>query len=207
MDADSTRANDLSQLPRITLTDRQLFDLEQLLVGGFAPLTGFLNEQDYKSVVKDLRLASGALWPIPIIFDQPKDHGRRVGDKVVLCDQYGNPIAFFTIESIYEPDKHLEARQVYGTLDLAHPGVKYLFEETGPVYFGGTVTLIKHALQHDFKELRLTPAELKEQFKTAAGKRSLRSRRAIQCIARMLNSSGDQPRRLVGKRLSIRSSV
>ncbi len=171
MDAVTGRADELSQLPRITLTDRQLFDLEQLLVGGFAPLTGFLNEQDYRSVVKDLRLANGTLWPIPIVFDQPNDHGRKIGDKVVLCDQYGNPIAFFTIESIYEPDKHAEARQVYGTEDLAHPGVRYLFEETGPVYFGGPVTLIKHALQHDFKELRLTPAELKAQFKSAGWKK------------------------------------
>jgi sulfate adenylyltransferase len=58
-------------LKRFNLKDRQLFDLEMLMVGGFAPLTGFLNEEEYQSVVKDMRLGDGSLWPIPVVLDVP----------------------------------------------------------------------------------------------------------------------------------------
>ncbi|MDR3570891.1 MAG: bifunctional sulfate adenylyltransferase/adenylylsulfate kinase [Candidatus Pacebacteria bacterium] len=156
---------ELTELPRITLTERQRFDLEQILCGGFAPLTGFLNEKDYNAVVETMHLASGDIWPMPIVLDQPEDHGRKIGDRLILCDTYGNPIAFFTVESIYTPDKKKEARLVFGTEDLAHPGVKYLMQDTGAVYIGGPVELINYSPVHDFKELRRRPAELKEFFK------------------------------------------
>ena len=51
-------------LPSISLTPRQICDLEMLLNGGFSPLKGFLEEGDYDSVVENLRLKSGALWPM-----------------------------------------------------------------------------------------------------------------------------------------------
>ncbi len=157
--------NDLSQLPRLTLTERQRFDLEQLLSGGFAPLRGFLNEVDYDSVVERMRLADGSVWPMPITLDVSQEHGRAIGDKLVLCDLYGNPIAYFTVESIYRPVKEREAKKVFGTTDLSHPGVRHLTEEAGPVYLGGPVELIAYAPVHDFKELRYRPDELKQELK------------------------------------------
>ncbi|HWP61355.1 MAG TPA: bifunctional sulfate adenylyltransferase/adenylylsulfate kinase [Candidatus Paceibacterota bacterium] len=158
-------SDDLSRLPRLTLSDRQLFDAEQILVGGFAPLTGFLNEADYGSVVENMHLSNGALWPIPVVLDVPDDSGRKVGERVILCDRFGNPIAFYTIESIYTPDRSHEAKKVYGTTDTFHPGVRYLMEETHPMYTGGSLERIAKAPVHDFTELRADPAQLKERFK------------------------------------------
>lgn len=161
----AAQEKELTLLPRLTLSDRQLFDVEQILVGGFAPLIGFLNEADYHSVVEDMRLTDGSLWPIPIVLDVPRTHGYTIGDKIVLCDRFGNPIAFFTIESIYSPDKQYEAQKVYGTQNPEHVGVKYLFDKTYDVYLGGPVTLIARPPSHDFKELRFTPAELRARIK------------------------------------------
>ncbi|MBI5469887.1 bifunctional sulfate adenylyltransferase/adenylylsulfate kinase [Candidatus Kaiserbacteria bacterium] len=165
--------SNIARLPRLTLTARQLADLDQILVGGFAPLTGFLEEKDYKSVVENMRLANGTLWPIPIVLDVSRDHGRKKGEKIILCDQFGNPIAFFTVTSIYEPDKEKEARLVYGTENIEHAGVKYLFEDTGDVYLGGPVELIAYAPVYDFKELRFTPQDLKAHFKKKKQKKIL----------------------------------
>ncbi|HTR18359.1 MAG TPA: bifunctional sulfate adenylyltransferase/adenylylsulfate kinase [Candidatus Paceibacterota bacterium] len=165
------RVTDITRLPRITLTDRQRFDLEQILCGGFAPLKGFLNEKDYISVVERMRLSDGTLWPIPIVLDVPEVEGRKIGDRFILCDVFGNPISFFTIESIYSPDKKKEARMVYGTEDRTHPGVQYLMAETGKVYLGGPVELIKYAPTHDFSELRRRPEELKQVFKERGWKK------------------------------------
>lgn len=43
---DTLRA-EVSNLPSIVLTERQLCDLELIANGGFSPLEGFLNEKDY----------------------------------------------------------------------------------------------------------------------------------------------------------------
>ncbi len=162
MQSSTTTQEALTALPRMTLTPRQLFDLEQLLVGGFAPLTGFLGKEDYESVVETMHLASGELWPMPIVLDVSTGHGRSIGDRVILCDPYGNPIAFMTIESIYEPDKQKEVLKVYGTDNPEHPGVRYVLQEAGNIYLGGPAELINRSPMHDFKELRRTPEELKQ---------------------------------------------
>lgn len=152
-------------LPRLNLSDRQLLDLELILNGGFYPLKGFLNQEDYDSVVDRMRLKSGAVWPMPITLDVEKFLGYKVGEEILLCDKYGNPIATLTIESIFKPDKEREALQVFGTNDKAHPGRRHLFQETKDVYIGGPVRGIGFSPKYDFKELRFHPHELKQWFK------------------------------------------
>jgi len=149
---------------RFNLKERQLFDLEMLMVGGFAPLTGFMNEADYKSVVSDLRLQDGSLSPMPIVLDIPDSADFSVGEDIVLCDQFGNPLAVMQVESRYQPDKQAEIRQVYGTDDMLHPGVRYVMNQMHDTYLGGTVHMLQLEARHDFRELRYTPAELKAVF-------------------------------------------
>lgn len=150
---------------RFNLKDRQLFDLEMLMVGGFAPLVGFMNEADYHSVVKDMRLSNGTLFPIPIVLDVPDSASFEVGESVVLCDQYGNPLAVMNIESRFAPNKVTEVKGVYGTEDEAHPGVRYVLNQMHDLYIGGTIHKLQLEARHDFKELRYTPEELKAVFK------------------------------------------
>ena len=150
---------------RYNLKDRQLFDLEMLMVDGFAPLKGFQNESDYNGVVKEMRLGGGELWPIPVVLDVPDSADFEVGESIVLCDQYGNPLAILDIESRWNPDKDLEAKSVYGTTDGTHPGVKYLMNQMHDTYIGGTVHALQLETRYDFKEYRHTPKELKAEFK------------------------------------------
>lgn len=163
MSKTTTIPDALINAPRLTLTERQLHDLEMLMVGGFAPLTGFLNEDDYLGVVKDMRLVSGALWPIPVVLDV--SGGYAVGDSLILTDSFGTPLAYMKIESVYQPDKQVEALSVYGTDDLTHPGVRYLFEQTHDTYLGGTITPLSMPVRDDFAEFRYTPESLKAYFK------------------------------------------
>jgi len=151
-------------LRHITLTERQRLDVEQILSGGFAPLSGFFDEATYHSVVSSMRIPSGSLWPMPIVLDIPRVDIVSVGEKIVLSDLCNVPIAHMTITSIYVPDKAREARSVYGTVSEGHPGVRYLMQKTGSVYIGGPVERIEHVPQIDFEELRYTPTELKEEF-------------------------------------------
>lgn len=152
-------------LKRLNLKDRQLFDLEMLMVEGLKPLAGFMNEADYDSVVSDMRTTAGELFPIPIVLDIPDSADFKVGESIVLCDQYGNPLAVMDIESRYQPNKTKEVESVYGTSDMFHPGVRYVMNQMHDTYIGGTVHKLQLEVRHDFKDLRYTPAELKEVFK------------------------------------------
>ena len=92
------------------LTPRQFCDLELLGNGAFAPLRGFLNRRDYESVLANARLATGELWPMPIVLDVD----REVSGRLTLTDEDGTPLAVMTVEDVWQPDRVAEAEAVYG---------------------------------------------------------------------------------------------
>ncbi|MGH8127069.1 MAG: bifunctional sulfate adenylyltransferase/adenylylsulfate kinase [Gammaproteobacteria bacterium] len=148
------------------LTHRQECDLELLMSGGFAPLDGFLRRADYEGVVSDMRLASGALWPMPITLDVTREFAEKLspGERIALRDAEGVALALMTVEDIWEPDKTAEAEGVFGHADPLHPAVRYLFNQAGTVYLGGPVVGLASPSHYDFRHLRLTPNELRERF-------------------------------------------
>ena len=148
------------------LTQRQLCDIELLLNGGFSPLEGWLNKEDYERVVEEMRLQDGTLWPIPITLDVTEDFADQVkmGQSIALRDPEGVLIATMTVQSKWTPDRRLEAKRVYGTTDEAHPGVDYLLRQAHPVYLGGSVKGIEKPVHYDFKYLRDDPEDLRRAF-------------------------------------------
>jgi len=154
--------------PSWDLTARQQCDLELLMNGGFSPLTGFLGQADYRSVCESMRLADGTLWPIPVMLDLPaafvEANGVAPGATVALRDGEGVMLAALHVSEVWEPDRDAEAEQVFGTADLAHPGVAAVVQRSHPVYAGGTVEGLQPPSHYDFKSLRLTPAELRAEF-------------------------------------------
>jgi sulfate adenylyltransferase len=152
--------------PSWDLTPRQLCDLELLLNGGFSPLRGFLKKADYDSVCKNMRLADGVLWPMPITLDLPEEFAGKlaVGGKLALRDAEGVMLAVLNVEDIYKPDRAAEAQQVFGTTDKLHPGADQTMNRTNPVYVGGSIEGLQHPVHYDFRGIRLTPAELRAEF-------------------------------------------
>jgi len=161
--AEKARARDL---PSWDLNMRQVCDIEMLLNGAFSPLEGFLDEKDYQSVLSNMRLASGVIWPMPINLDVKPDFADKlkVGDEIALRDGEGVLIATMKISSIYRPDKALEAKSVFGTNDAAHPGVSYLMQRSHDVYLGGKLRGVEAPSHYDFKHLRDTPKEMRDRF-------------------------------------------
>ncbi|MDA1154423.1 MAG: bifunctional sulfate adenylyltransferase/adenylylsulfate kinase [Proteobacteria bacterium] len=149
------------------LTPRQICDLELLMNGGFNPLKGFLSEADYTGVVDNMRLADGALWPMPITLDVSEGFADKVtvGQDIALRDQEGVILATMTVTDKWVPNKAHEAQKVYGADDSAHPAVNYLHNTAGSVYLGGPVTGIKQPVHYDFCGRRDTPNELRALFR------------------------------------------
>lgn len=172
--ADKWRNAALS-LPSLTLNRRQLCDLELLLNGGFAPLTGFMEETAYLSVLNQTRLPDGTLWPIPITLDVSEAFAQKLelGSHIALRDQEGFMPAVMTVSNIWRPNKELEAELVYGTKSPLHLGVRYLLEEVGPVYIGGMIEGLQLPTHYDFESLWNTPEELRHLFHKMGWRRVL----------------------------------
>lgn len=164
------RARDL---PSWDLTMRQLCDIELLLNGAFSPLEGFLGKADYERVVREMRLAGGVFWPMPVMLDVSEEFAQplKEGDTIALRDVEGVLIATMEIESVFRPDKETESELVFGTTDDTHPGVDYLIHRMHDVYLGGRLRGVEHPTHYDFKHLRDDPQELRERFRKLGWRR------------------------------------
>ncbi len=153
-------------IPDICLNDRQMCDLELLATGGFSPLKGFMVRSDYESVLDRMRLQDNTLWPVPVCLDISENIAKNldIGQSVALRDPEGFLLGVMNVEDVWAVDREKEARQVFETLDAGHPGVWYLMNKSGDYYVGGSIEVISLPLHFDFKQLRLTPAEVRATF-------------------------------------------
>ena len=149
-----------------TLNHRQLCDVELLLCGGFSPLEGFMLQKDYLRVLTEMRLADGTLWPIPVTLDVNEIFAEKVheGERIALRTTEGMLVAVMEVAEHWRPDKIRESEAVFGTIDRAHPGVSYLHERVGNIYLGGRLIGVFEPIHFDFKALRFTPRQLREEF-------------------------------------------
>jgi len=118
-------------------SERNACDVELLIVGAFSPLEGFMDENNYKSVIKNNRDANGLLFGLPIVFDSNNEEV-KAGETILLTYKK-QKIAVLDVSAKWEPDKSLEAKLCYGTNSLDHPAVKMIFNERGRFYIGGRV--------------------------------------------------------------------
>ncbi len=149
----------------VQLGPRAQADLEQLGVGAYAPLDGFLGEADYRSVVDRMRLAGGRPWALPIVLPatEAEAAGLRIGEQVSLVDPDGAEVGTIRLAERYRVDLEAEVLAVYGTADRAHPGVAARLAE-GPIALAGPVTLLSPRLHARFAPHALTPAETRAAF-------------------------------------------
>lgn len=154
-------------LHKVPVNAWTISDLDLIGVGAFSPLQGFLNEQDYKSVVSSMRLSDGTVWSIPVTLAVDEQTAAKlvVGEKAALVgEEDGVVYGVIDVESVYQVDQQVEAVQVFKTDDPEHPGVKKLFERPS-TYVGGPIQVLNRPQPERFGEFYFDPAETREQFK------------------------------------------
>ncbi len=166
VDRSGDRPDDLGTLETITLTSRELSDLDMIASGALSPLEGFMGREDYESVLETMRLESGLPWALPVGLSVD---GAPKGDRVALADGDGTAYAVLEVDDAYEYDKEREAQQSFRTTDEAHPGVARLYEQK-PLYLAGRVTVFERAAS-PFPELAKDPAETRAAFAERGWKR------------------------------------
>jgi sulfate adenylyltransferase len=159
-------------LEQITINSREISDLEMIATGGLSPLEGFMNKQDYASVVDLMRLKNGLPWTIPITLSVARKDADRFkeGSDVALINDQETLLGILHLEEKYGFDKEHEAQQVLRTTDEKHPGVQYL-KSIGDVYLGGRISLINRPAHAEFLNYRLDPRETRALFKQKGWKR------------------------------------
>lgn len=154
----------IDKLVRLEINKELLKDVKNIARGVYSPLTGFLKKDDFKSVVENMHLVSGTVWPIPIVLDINEQEQNKIKNQkeILLVDKQDNPLAILEDIEIYQYDKDNLAKKVFGTNDREHPGVDHIYE-MGDYLIGGKIGLIDNT-KEVFPEHNLSPAETREMF-------------------------------------------
>ena len=153
-------------LPRVQLSDRSISDLQMIAIGALSPLKGFMNEADYRSVVKEMRLSNGLPWSVPITLSVTEAVADTLteGTLVRLDTPAGEFAGILELAEKYRYSKEEEALNVYRTDDLKHPGVQVV-DQSGPVNLAGEVWLLERELDVRFPQYQIDPAKSRILFK------------------------------------------
>jgi len=155
-----------AHLPSLQLSERSLCDLELLTIGAFSPLDRFMSRADHERVVAEMRLANGQLFPIPVTLPVDQDADVQLDRDVALRNAKNDLLAILTVEEIYAWDRDEVARNVFGTADLRHPLVVEM-TRWGPLNVSGRLQVLRLPPRYDFRELRLTPIEVRQRLEQA----------------------------------------
>ena len=148
----------------LSLNKEQIKDVKNISRGVFSPLKGFLKQKDFNSVVKDMRLGNGIVWPIPIVLDiNENDYNRLKNAKqILLVNAETKLIGVLRDIEIYSFDKDFFSQNVFGTKDKNHPGVEEVYDMK-EYLIGGEIKLLDNA-REIFPEHNLFPAETRHIF-------------------------------------------
>lgn len=147
----------------VELNDRQSCDVELLTNGAFSPLDGYMNSDQYDSVVEKYRLPCGSLFGLPVVYDTDRED--LTPGKKVLFTYKGDNIAMMNVNERYKPDKVKECKMTFGTSELEHPGSRVVAMERGSHYLGGELIGL-NTPKRVFP--CATPLEVREMIKEAS---------------------------------------
>lgn len=149
---------------QIPLDMTSLCDLELLAIGAYSPLTGFMKQKDYESVLSSMRLVNGLVWSIPITLPVSSETAAALQPGLKAKLVYQNTVyGVIEIHEIYSPDKSLEAKMVYQTKDTSHPGVQSFFKRQ-KIYIAGPITLIRSFNHPLYKEHSFDPMVTRKEI-------------------------------------------
>ncbi len=168
-------------LPKIMVDLEAVITLEMIATGVLSPHEGFMDEENYKSVLLHGRLKDGTIWPVPLSFAPIGNTNKKVietlsiGDEVALVDHSKEPVAILKLTDIFDYDREFRAIHLFGTNDRNHPGVDAIYRRMGDTALAGPIQLLKRVHWGPFEHLRLEPKDTwklfyeEKKFKSVGG--------------------------------------
>lgn len=153
----------LNALPRLRLNMNQLMDVEQIAIGTFSPLEGFMDKKDLNNVLDNMRLKSGVIWPLPVVLDVSREAAvlLKEGQAIALMDGE-EMIAILHLAEKYSVDKKEMSEKLYGTISEEHPGVR-MVNNLGEIFLAGKIDLLRRR-RSPYRQYELTPLQVRRLF-------------------------------------------
>ncbi|MGC9602328.1 MAG: sulfate adenylyltransferase [Minisyncoccia bacterium] len=154
----------LRRLPKLQLSEESQMDVEQIAIGAYSPLDGFMGKKELASVLDTMRLPNGIIWPLPILLDVSAEEAEplKVGETIVLLGDKQKPMALLHLEEKYIFNTNEIAEKLYGTKNIEHPGVQKI-NSLKPIFLAGNIDLVERR-QKDTAFLELTPRQTRRLF-------------------------------------------
>jgi len=154
----------LDSLPKIRLNQNNQMDVEQIAVGTYSPIEGFMGQEDFLSVLSNVRLVDGTIWPIPITLDVAEEiaDNLEIGAVIGLTNDHGEVMALLHLSEKFRVDLEDAAQKMYGTTSVDHPGVRML-HSCEPVLLAGQIDLIKGG-QSEMRAYEQSPRQTRRLF-------------------------------------------
>jgi sulfate adenylyltransferase len=151
-EASSGAQADTASLPAWAPDERSLGDLELLLAGALAPLTGFMGSADVAALAERGTLADGTPWRAPITLNVPAGAVPEDADRLILQDPEGAPLATIRITERTNLGSPASAAVADGRRvgDL--------------VRLAGPVSALREAEHGPFRQLRRRPADVRAEL-------------------------------------------
>ncbi len=155
----------IAGLRKLFVDETVLLDVQQIAVGTYSPVDGFMNRDEIHSVLDDYKLPSGDVWTLPICLQAKKEDIKhlRVGDEIALVSKRDDVIyAVLHLDDVYNFDFNDISQKWFNTTDKNHPGVNKL-SQSGECFLGGKVDLIRR-LPSEYQQYTLTPLQTRQIF-------------------------------------------
>jgi pyruvate kinase len=163
-EADEALWRESRTLPQLKVTEFDLMDCEQIALGTYSPLTGFMDKETLIGVLDENRLPNGTIWTLPVILQVPDNTIATigVGARIALTDEAGLVRSVLDVSECFQIDLEDVAERWFGTTDDIHPGVARLYGK-GRTVLAGEVTLVER-LPSPYRNYELSPAQLRQIF-------------------------------------------
>lgn len=154
----------LRSLSKIILNENQLMDLEQIAIGTFSPLEGFMNKREVESVLNNMKLPNGIVWPLPIILDVSEKIAASliIGKPVALANESNKIIGLLHLQEKFNFNKTVLTKKLYGVQDDNHPGVR-MIKKLQPIFLSGKIDLFERRKSFT-QQFELSPFQVRRLF-------------------------------------------
>ncbi len=166
-DALKTEMAKADGLPKFKMSSRETGDIIMMGIGGFTPLTGFMNKADWEGVCKNMMMSNGIFWPIPVTLSVDEEFANSLneGDEfTLLSGDTDEVMATMKVESKYSIDKEFECQNVYKTTEQDHPGVAMVMAQKAINLSGPVKVMSESFYPEEFKDLYQRPSESRKVF-------------------------------------------
>jgi pyruvate kinase len=154
----------LDSIPKIRLDQNRQMDIEQIAIGTYSPIEGFMGQEDFLSVLSDMRLVDGTIWPLPITLDVAEEiaDNLEIGSVIGLTNDAGEVMALLKLSEKFRFNLEDAAEKMYGTTSEDHPGVRML-QSFEPVQLAGKVDLLI-GRQSEMRAYEQSPRQTRRLF-------------------------------------------